>query len=182
MRLSGPNADIIEIQQKIIENKQRVLPVIKNDEIIGVITRTDLLNILVQESNAKNQRRSLERQVTGHPRTKNIIAFMKERLSGRIMKLLRHIGEVAEQINYTAYVVGGFVRDLFLYRHNEDMDIVIEGNGIEFAKRFAKLYGARINAYDKFGTAVIIFPDGFKIDVASARMEYYDSAGRIANC
>jgi tRNA nucleotidyltransferase (CCA-adding enzyme) len=53
------------------------------------------------------------------------------------------------------------------------MDIVIEGDGIAFAKRYAKTVHARIHAYDKFGTAVIIFPNGFKIDVASARMEFY---------
>ncbi|MBC2715082.1 MAG: CBS domain-containing protein [Desulfobacteraceae bacterium] len=175
----GPEADLVEIQQKIIENKQRVLPVIENDDIIGVITRTDLLNILVQESDAKKQQLTMERQVAAHPRTKNITAFMKERLSKRILKLLKHIGEVAEQFDYSAYVVGGFVRDLFLYRHNEDIDIVIEGNGIEFAKRFSKLYGARINAYAKFGTAIIIFADGFKIDVASARMEYYNAPAAL---
>ncbi len=98
---------------------------------------------------------------------------MKERLSERLYQTLVHIGEVAEELGFAAYVVGGFVRDLFLYRHNEDVDIVVEGNGIEFAREFAGRFGARINAYAKFGTAVIIFPDGFKIDVASARMEYY---------
>ena len=126
----------------------------------------------------------MEKPPDAPPRTKNITAFMKERLSKRLLELLRHIGEVAEQLGYSAYVVGGFVRDLFLYRHNEDIDIVIEGNGIEFAKRFAKLYGARINAYEKFGTAIIIFPDGFKpdgfkIDVASARMEYYNAPAAL---
>jgi tRNA nucleotidyltransferase (CCA-adding enzyme) len=175
----GPEAGLVEIQQKIIENKQRVLPVMKNDDIIGVITRTDLLNILVQESNIKKQQTATEKLSSAGPRTKNITAFMDERLPKRILKLLRHIGEVAEQFDYSAYVVGGFVRDLFLYRHNEDIDIVIEGDGIRFAKRFAGLYGARINAYDKFGTAIIIFPDGFKIDVASARMEYYNAPAAL---
>ena len=80
---------------------------------------------------------------------------------------------MASEIGYDAYVAGGFVRDLFLYRSNEDLDIVIEGDGILFAKKYASLSGARIHAYEKFGTAVIIFPDRFKIDVASARLEYY---------
>jgi len=43
----------------------------------------------------------------------------------------------------------------------------------EFAKKYAEIAGARIHSYEKFGTAVIIFPDGFKVDVASARLEYY---------
>jgi len=98
---------------------------------------------------------------------------MKERLSKRLVGILKNLGEVADEKGFRAYVVGGFVRDLFLYRVNEDIDIVIEGDGIAFAKKYASLTGARIHSYKKFGTAVIIFPDGFKIDVASARMEYY---------
>jgi tRNA nucleotidyltransferase (CCA-adding enzyme) len=89
------------------------------------------------------------------------------------MKLLADIGEVAKEMELEAYVVGGFVRDLFLYRPNEDMDVVVEGDGITFAKRFAALKEARVHTHEHFGTAVIIFPDHFKIDVASARMEYY---------
>ncbi len=180
----GPQANLDEIQRKIIDNKQRVLPVVSGDNIIGVITRTDLLNLLVQESDAQKQQRTIEKQATAHPRTRDITAFMKERLSKQILKLLRHIGEVADQRGVSAYVVGGFVRDLFLYRHNEDIDIVIEGDGIGFAKQFSGLYNARVNSYEKFGTAVIIFPDnfkpeGFKIDVASARMEYYHSPAAL---
>ena len=98
---------------------------------------------------------------------------MKERLSPRIIDILKTIGEEAEEIGCGAYVVGGFVRDLFLYRNNEDMDIVIEGDGIAFTKKYVQTVDARIHSYEKFGTSVIIFPDGFKIDVASARMEYY---------
>ncbi len=169
----GPDAEITEIQEKIIDNKQRVLPVTDNDRIIGVITRTDLLNILVQESREKSAMAMDPLQESVLPRTKNIVAFMKERLSGRVIALLRHVGEVAHEMGFSAYLIGGFVRDLFLYRHNEDVDIVIEGDGIAFAREFARRSDARINAYDKFGTAVIIFPDGYKIDVASARMEYY---------
>jgi tRNA nucleotidyltransferase (CCA-adding enzyme) len=149
------------------------------DDILGVITRTDLLNLIVQESNEKKQEPGLEKSAGAHPRTRNITAFLKERLSGRILDLLRHIGETAEEMGFSAYVVGGFVRDLFLYRHNEDVDIVIEGDGIAFAKRFSGLYEARINTHEKFGTAMIIFPDGFKIDVASARREYYQSPAAL---
>jgi tRNA nucleotidyltransferase (CCA-adding enzyme) len=98
---------------------------------------------------------------------------MKERLSPRILEMLESIGQVAHKTGLNACVVGGFVRDMFLYRKNEDVDIVIEGDGIAFAKAFGKMHKARIHTHEKFGTAVIIFKDGFKIDVASARMEYY---------
>jgi tRNA nucleotidyltransferase (CCA-adding enzyme) len=55
----------------------------------------------------------------------------------------------------------------------------VEGDGIEFAKIYAKKEGCRINTYKKFGTAVIIYPDNFKIDVASARLEYYKTPAAL---
>lgn len=168
-----PTAELNEIQEKIIENKQRVLPVIDNNVIKGVITRTDLLNILILQTQHKSQEYPELLKEPGHARTRNIARFMKERLSRRIIDILKSIGRKAEENGFGAYIVGGFVRDLFLYRANEDLDIVIEGDGIFFAQEYAKTVKARIHAYEKFGTAVIIFPDGFKIDIASARMEYY---------
>jgi tRNA nucleotidyltransferase (CCA-adding enzyme) len=169
----GPEADLSEVQEKIIENKQRVLPVIDNAGITGVITRTDLLNILVRQSKKDPGDFPDPLKEPAHARTRNVVKFLKERLPRRLLNMLKRIGEVADEFGYGAYVVGGFVRDLFLYRSDEDVDIVIEGDGIAFAKKYAKLEGARIHTYKKFGTAVIIFPDGYKIDVASARLEYY---------
>ena len=169
----GPESDLTEIQEKIIESKQRILPVIENDHILGVITRTDLLNILVRKhvpENGEPQKIATHRV---NARTRYILKFMQERLPKRLLKMLREIGRVADEIGAPAYVVGGFVRDLFLYRSNEDIDIVVEGDGIAFGRKYAHAIGARIHEYAKFGTAVITFPDGFKIDVASARLEYY---------
>jgi len=170
-------AGIKEIQEKIIENKQRILPVMKDGKIKGVITRTNLLNILVDQDSRKDGKIRDPGPQTA--RTRNVRKLMKERLKKNLIDMLKSIGETATELGFDSYVVGGFVRDLFLYRKNEDVDIVIEGDGIAFAKKYAKIAGARINAYQKFGTAVIIFQDGFKIDVASARMEYYKSPAAL---
>lgn len=173
MAVVEPGADILEIQDKIIQNKQRILPVTSKKKIIGVVTRTDLLNVLIRQSQTTSKDGSGAEEKSLPARTKNIIKFMKERLPGDLLDILGDIGRAAEDLRYNAYVVGGFVRDLFLYRETEDLDIVIEGDGIAFAKKYAKLKGARIHSHEKFGTAVIIFPNDHKIDVASARMEYY---------
>jgi len=169
----GPEADLLEVQNKIIEPKQRLLPVVDKNRMLGVITRTDLLHALVRET--QNQRGRfpdpLKEIITA--RKRNVNKFIKERLSAKLIQTLKTIGEVADSMGVNVYVIGGFVRDLFLYRPNEDIDIVIEGNGIIFAKKVAGLFDARVHTYAKFETAVIIFPDGFKIDVASARLEYY---------
>ncbi|MEW5908996.1 MAG: CBS domain-containing protein [Thermodesulfobacteriota bacterium] len=168
-----PDSTLLEIQEKIIENKQRILPVVDKGNILGVITRTDLLKTLVQQS--KRAAAVSPDPLLGpvSARTRNIVKFMKERISRRLLQILKNIGETAAGIGYDAFVAGGFVRDLFMYRSNEDIDIVIEGDGIDFAKKYAAAHGGRIHSHEKFGTAVTILPDGFKIDVASARLEYY---------
>jgi tRNA nucleotidyltransferase (CCA-adding enzyme) len=168
-----PDADVVEIQDTIIGNKQRILPVVDDGKVVGVITRTDLLNTLVQQNRPANHQFPALGDKFNNKRSRMVNNFMRERLSKHILETLAQLGETASQLDCSAYVVGGFVRDLFLYRKNEDIDVVIEGNGIAFAKTFAQAFGARTHTHQKFGTAVIIFPDGFKIDVASARMEYY---------
>ncbi len=169
----GPDAELFEIQEEIIENKQRVLPVVADGLILGVVTRTDLLNTLVQQVRSSGGKVPDPYKEEINARTRSITRFMRERIPEWLLNMMRRIGEVGSDLGYGVYVVGGFVRDLLLYRKNEDIDIVIEGDGIAFAKTYARMVGARIHAYEKFGTAVVIFPDGFKVDVASARMEHY---------
>ena len=168
-----PDADLSEIQEKIIGNKLRILPVVEGTKVHGVITRTDLLNTLVQRNRTTKYEFPNPSSETSNKRSRVVHNFMRERLSKNILEMLAQLGETAAGLDCRAYVVGGFVRDLFLFRKNEDIDVVIEGDGIAFAKAFANAHGARTHTHEKFGTAVITFPDDFKIDVASARMEYY---------
>ncbi len=168
----APDAQVTEIEQKIIEGKQRIIPVIDTGEIKGVITRTDLLNYLVQHNRevTHTEKQAYQKQ---HAKKRQVDKILEQRLSPQIKQLLRNIGETGRELGLTLYVVGGFVRDLLLDRRIEDIDIVVEGDGIEFAKFYAKQAGCRVNTHKKFGTAVIVFPDNFKVDVASARLEYY---------
>jgi tRNA nucleotidyltransferase (CCA-adding enzyme) len=176
----GPDASLKEVQELIIENKLRILPVVDDHRVVGVITRTDLLNILVggpvipdflyESKHGSNFRRH-----------RNMAALLKERLPRKVTKILADLGTAADGLGYNAFLVGGFVRDLFLKRENLDVDVVIEGDGIRFAQEFARICGIKVRSHQKFGTAVLIFPDGFKIDVATARIEYYDSPAALPN-
>jgi len=93
-----PDADLIEIQEKIIDNKQRILPVVENETIAGVITRTDLLNILVRRSQPLPDETPDPAQEPPHAHTRNIVRFIKERLSADLITNLQQIGEVADKI------------------------------------------------------------------------------------
>jgi len=166
------DADVAEIELKIIEGKQRIIPVIDDGRIKGVITRTDLLNYLVQHNWEVSQTQSQVSQ-KHQVKKRHIENLLENRLSPQTKKLLKSISATGKHLGMNLYVVGGFVRDLLLDRENEDIDIVVEGDGIAFAKFYAGQQGCRVNPHKKFGTAVIVFPDNFKIDVASARLEYY---------
>ncbi len=176
----GPDASLQEVQELIIRNKLRILPVLDKGNVLGVITRTDILNILVGDPLIPEfLYDSID--TSQFMRKKNMSALLKERLPRKIISVLKDIGHVADMLGYNAYLVGGLVRDVFLRHENLDVDIVIEGDGIEFAHEFAEHYGARVRSHRKFGTAVLIFPDGFKVDVATARVEYYEFPGAPPN-
>jgi tRNA nucleotidyltransferase (CCA-adding enzyme) len=172
------DASISQIQEFIIEHKQRILPVVEQGKVLGVITRTDLLNILISGPSISEYLYD-SRKAPHFVRKKNIAYLMEERLPEHIIEILKSIGEVADTLEYNAYLIGGFVRDLILKFDNLDIDIVIEGDGIRFAQEYAKKFQVRIRYHLKFKTAVLIFPNGFKVDVATARSEYYESPAAL---
>ena len=100
--------------------------------------------------------------------------MLRGRLPSRVFRILKQAGELAERTSVSAFVVGGFVRDLLLGRPNLDLDLVIEGDGIAYARALARAAKAEVNVHGRFETAVIVFPDGFKLDVATARTEHYE--------
>lgn len=168
-----PTATLLEIQRLIITNRQRTIPVVERGAMIGIITRTDLFSLLagdpatLPELSGDNINPSTER-------TRNMATAMLHALEKDTVLLLRTIGEVAEQCGFTAYAVGGFVRDLLLNKENLDFDIVIEGDGISFAKALANQLHGRVRIHEKFNTANVVLPDDTKVDIATARLEYYE--------
>ena len=99
--------------------------------------------------------------------------------------LLRVAGKVAEGLGTPVFAVGGFVRDLLLGRAAPDVDLVVEGDGVAFARLLREEIGGNVAIHETFGTASIeetVGPSGAalgRIDVASARRERYDAPGAL---
>lgn len=92
--------------------------------------------------------------------------------------LLRRIGEYADKAGLEAYVVGGFVRDLMMGLGEKDIDILVIGDGIAFARQIADTIGTgTVVSYERFGTAFLPLVDG-KVEVVGARKEVYDPSSR----
>lgn len=169
---------VSKIEDTMIEHNQRFMPVLDGDRILGAITRTDLLRAL-HEDVLRKGRISGEEMVKEVSLMKDVASLLEDRLPEKVIKTLKEVGSVAEDLGFSAYLVGGIVRDILLGYENLDIDIVIEGDGITFANHLAKELSARVKSHQKFGTAVILLPDGPKLDIATARTEYYKSPGAL---
>ncbi|WP_245628532.1 CBS domain-containing protein [Salidesulfovibrio brasiliensis] len=164
----APDVDLYTVMEIVLGKRQRMLPVVENGSLTGIITRTDLVNLLVEEPARIPESLHPERT-----RERNIESFMRHRMDRPIIDQLIHLGEIAEEGGFEVYVVGGFVRDILLDRPNQDIDLVVEGDGIAFARLLAKKLKGRVKAHRKFKTAVVLYGDDQRIDVATARLEYY---------
>jgi len=166
--------DSVEILKRVIaESGWGQIPVLDaNDEIIGIVTRTDLLKTLPQQPRL--------------PGKQNLSNRLEKALPPERLKLLKTIAQTAFDRNIPIFIVGGFVRDLILKRPSLDFDLVVEGDAIELAHSLARQYGGRVTSHSRFGTAKWILPktndpdhnqfsipDLPFIDLVSARIEFY---------
>ncbi|HKZ57752.1 MAG TPA: CBS domain-containing protein [Thermodesulfovibrionales bacterium] len=171
------NAPIREIETLMIEQNQRFMPVVDDGRIIGAITRTDLLRTLYEEF--LRRRKIEETVVRGKPSAgRSLSSWLKSRFTPEVYNILKFSGEVAEGLGFNAYLVGGSVRDLLRGEENLDIDIVIEGDGIVFAKALGEKLNASVKSHQRFNTAQVI-TGKLKLDVATARTEYYESPAAL---
>lgn len=103
----------------------------------------------------------------------------KEILSHLNKDIFRIISQAADELNLECYLIGGSVRDFFLYRPSNDLDIVAIGSGIDLARLVAKKLGSKkdITIFKNFGTAQIKYK-GFEIEFVGARKESYSFESR----
>jgi len=108
--------------------------------------------------------------------TLNYDIYMIKKLQHNIF---REISKVADQMQLETYVIGGFVRDIYLNRKSKDIDIVTVGSGIELAKKVADNLKNKpqVNVFKNFGTAMLKYKD-LEIEFVGARKESYQSDSR----
>ena len=93
-------------------------------------------------------------------------------------KIFKIVSETAQELNVRAFVIGGYVRDIYLKRPSKDIDIVVEGKGIDLALATAKKLGnPKVSVFKSFGTAAFNFK-GLDVEFVGARKESYDRNSR----
>lgn len=169
-----PDAPYFEIEDIILGANQKIVPVEKDGILVGVITRTDLLRLMREDMDKATGYMQGRIKSLGLSKTRNLSNMLKDRLPKKYFTILKEVGLLADELGMSAYIVGGFVRDLLMRNRNFDVDIVVEGDATILAKRYAHEKGVKVSVHEKFKTAVVILKDDSRIDFATARTEYYD--------
>jgi poly(A) polymerase len=99
---------------------------------------------------------------------------MKQHLQHPVFSV---ISKLAAEQNVPVYAIGGYVRDIFLNRASKDIDIVVIGNGIDFAEAVAARLNVKISVFKNFGTAMLRYQD-VEVEFVGARKESYRSDSR----
>ena len=178
-----PDTSIYAIQDIMQQKSVGCVPVIGHNKFLGLVTRTDLL-------------RTFHGRLFGEPApgakeeesrfTVDLTPKIKRAFPGKVAELLRFSGRIAAEMGFKAFAVGGFVRDLILGVENYDIDLVIEGSAIDFAKRLSRELCGTCVYHKRFGTGTVFFPcpkgiapsksagGKYKIDIAMTRTEVYE--------
>lgn len=136
-----PEDSIDHLQRLMTETGWGQIPVVhpKTGRIIGIVTRTDLLETLTRDQRSPDQLNLAERLESALPPAR--------------LGLIKAIARTAHEQRAALYIVGGFVRDLLLNRPSLDFDLVVEGDAIQLARDLAHQYCGRITSHTRFGTA-----------------------------
>lgn len=185
-----PDTLLPDIEELMVTYDVGRLPVIEKHQLLGIVTRTDVLRQLHQEREIKTQADQNTSLISAC-----LLPNFKDRLNPALWKLLSHAATEAEKRGWHLYVVGGALRDIILANERDnhsplflqDIDLVVDGfhqaadvgAGVELAKALQSTYPtARLDVHGEFQTAALLWHnhpelDSLWIDIATARTEFY---------
>ncbi|MEH2397444.1 CBS domain-containing protein [Nostoc sp.] len=182
-----PDTTLPQIESVMVTYDIGRLPVLENGQLVGIVTRTDVLRELHQQRDENGGRGKAKRGKS------NInLPQLQNKLAPQLWQLLTTASQEAEKRGWHLYLVGGAVRDLLLADAAgslmiKDIDLVVDGfhksadvgAGVELAKALQQLYPvARLEIHGAFQTAALLWHkdpelDSLWVDIATARTEFY---------
>ncbi|MBW4448318.1 MAG: CBS domain-containing protein [Spirirestis rafaelensis WJT71-NPBG6] len=184
-----PDTTLPEIEALMVTYDIGRLPVLENNQLLGIVTRTDVLRELHQ----KGERRGGERERGRGGESNFKLSELQDKLAPQLWQLLNIASKEAEKRGWHLYLVGGAVRDLLLAEEStnalmiKDIDLVVDGfhksaevgAGVELAHTLQQVYStARLEVHGAFQTAALLWHndpelDSLWVDIATARTEFY---------
>ncbi|PPS42362.1 CBS domain-containing protein [Chroococcidiopsis sp. TS-821] len=197
-----PTTTLPEIESLMVTYDIGRLPVLDSNELVGIVTRTDVLREIHQEETSREQ--TTRDSILPNYR-QGAYQLLRDRLAPQLWELLIKAATHAEQRGWHLYLVGGAVRDLLLtyFRHDKygsdkssfqdnsalltDLDLVVDGPvanngngaGVQLARELQQIYpNARLEVHGAFQTAALLWHkdpvfDSLWVDIATARTEFY---------
>ena len=158
------DAPLPEVQEALAGSADGRLAVVEDDRLVGVVTRSDVLRALGEQPEGEREpEASLERELAG-----------LEDLQ-RVFEAVAAVSDPYDGV----YLVGGTVRDILLGEPNFDVDVAVEGDAIDLARSLADALDGRVRPHKKFGTAVVLYDKDDRVDVVTARTEFYDAPAAL---
>ena len=157
-------APLGEVQDALAGSTDGRVAVLDDGRLVGVVTRSDVLRALGEQPAAEAE----------------VEASLAAELAGLapLQRTFEAISAVSEPYD-GVYLVGGTVRDILLGEPNFDVDVAVEGDAIELARSLADALDGRVRAHRKFGTAVVLYREDERVDVVTARTEFYDAPAAL---
>ena len=152
-----------ELQRLLAGGDDRVA-VLRDGKLTGVVTRSDVLEALGERA-----------AVTRRPTVSLADELAELDRLAPVFEAVAALSEAYEGV----YLVGGTVRDILLRERSFDVDIAVEGDAIALAQGLADALGGRVRAHEKFGTAVVVYGNDERVDVVTARTEFYDAPAAL---
>jgi tRNA nucleotidyltransferase (CCA-adding enzyme) len=195
MRTITPDTTLPEIEALMVTYDIGRLPVLEHEQLVGIVTRTDVLRELHQEREEEHLSRGAGDLLSRgeHHLRRPTLEELHSRLAPQLWKLLIKASTEAEKRGWHLYLVGGAVRDLLLAEEADgtllikDIDLVVDGfhkaadvgAGVELAKALQQMYpAARLEIHGSFQTAALLWHkdpelDSLWVDIATSRTEFY---------
>jgi tRNA nucleotidyltransferase (CCA-adding enzyme) len=169
-----PDASVPILEELMVSSGWGQIPIVDAaGTLTGIVTRTDLI---------KHHARTQKTIVPPQPTVSRL--QMAEVLGEATAALIEIVAQHAQQQHITLHLIGGTVRDILLNRYNQDIDFVVEGDGIAFARQLQDRYGGKLHTHAPFGTAKWHLDDAVRqalalksspehLDFVTARNEFY---------
>jgi tRNA nucleotidyltransferase (CCA-adding enzyme) len=181
-----PDTTLPEIEALMVTYDIGRLPVLQDKQLLGIVTRTDVLRQLHQGERGGGERERGRESIIK-------LSQLQDKLAPQLWQLLNLASKEAEKRGWHLYLVGGAVRDLLLAEESasalmiKDIDMVVDGfhksaevgAGVELAKALQRVYpNARLEIHGAFQTAALLWHndpelDSLWVDIATARTEFY---------
>ncbi|EDZ95807.1 MAG: CBS domain-containing protein [Limnospira sp. PMC 1291.21] len=200
LRTITPDTSLPEIESIMVTYDIGRLPVLENGNLVGIVTRTDVLRLLYQQHCLPKP--TPRRGCIPGSTCSTVDELLQERLAPELWQILAKIAELSQQRGWQIYLVGGGVRDLLLAESTDnlllhDIDLVVDGcyhnstnnisdeatmtisPAVELARSLQEYYPqARLEVHGQFQTAALLWHNhpvlnSLWIDIATARTEFY---------